>query len=534
MAGSDRNVDCAHSSHRPQIYNALFLVLLIALAVRLVAVGRPLLANFATRDVVHAMMARNLVEGRASFWLPRVDCLCGGQRGLHLVELPLSAYLAGGLWKTLGGSLDVWGRVVSIGFSVAAVAVLFDLVRRRYGHSAGLGAAAVLALSPVAVIYGQHFMLESSVVFFSVATIDALDRWLSGRRAAWLAVAAAAFALLVMTKIYMLVLFLPIGYMSFVEGDGTGASGVLPAPWGRRGRDARGTRLLVGTLFVLAALPAIAWVAYVMHVASPGGRLSEEVYYSLSNSADAHPLPHPLLAQAAFYRRLFDDLAGVVLTPVAFMLPLIGLLDRAWRRWAVWLAAMGLLVVLIPRKFFEMNYYWLVALPPLAIMAGLGWAYLAERLRPSRAATAILLVVALAASLRYAAGPLLCVPEEDRAVLPAAEIVRGLAAEGEPVATIHGSGIDLLYYCDRPGWALEPDDPALANRLAECRRWGAKLLVIVDVDRPKSPDQEGDWAKAKPIAKGDGFRVYKVCDLVAEPQLSQNRTRRHVKTWPRP
>ena len=65
-----------------------------------------------------------------------------------------------------------------------------------------------------------------------------------------------------------------------------------------------------------------------------------------------------------------------------------------------------------------------------------------------------LLAVALVLSLRYAVGAAFMTPEEDRMVVAAAEAVQKLAAEDEPVVTMHGSAIDLLYYCDRPGWAV--------------------------------------------------------------------------------
>ena len=82
-----------------------------------------------------------------------------------------------------------------------------------------------------------------------------------------------------------------------------------------------------------------------------------------------HRPPHPLLRSPDFYRQVLDDLAGVVLTPVGFALLLAGLLGRAWRREAAWLLAMLILVAALPLKFYEMDYYWMAVLPPLAIVA---------------------------------------------------------------------------------------------------------------------------------------------------------------------
>jgi len=513
----------------------------VTILVRLPAVGWPLLGNFATKNVVYAMIARNLVEGRASFWLPAVDCLRGGQRGLHLLELPLSAYLAGGLWSSLGGSLDLWGRVVSIGFSAASVVLLFGFVRRRHAMTAAVGASLVLALSPVAVVYGQCFMLEASVVFFSIASVVALDRWLARRRALWLALAGVCFALLLLTKIYMLVMLLPLGYLLWEHGraaarsedavagrlseDGCLGHSTAVAQYQKTGPSLRSDpstlfqrivfrqSLAAVGLLGLAALPALVWVLYVVHGASAGGALADQTFYSLCNSAESHHPPHPLLFQADFYRQCFDDLSGVVLTPVAFMLPVVGLLDRQWRRYAAWLLAMGLLVLAMPRKFYEMNYYYVVLLPPVCIMAGLGWRLLYRRLRLGPVAVGLLLLLALGASLRYSVGPMLRVPEEDRAVLPAARAMHELTEADEPVATMHGSGIDLLYYCDRPGWAIEPDEPELARRLETCRRSGARLLAIVDLKRGPRPDWDRPTlASLRVVAEGPGYRIVELSE----------------------
>ncbi|HVX61927.1 MAG TPA: glycosyltransferase family 39 protein, partial [Pirellulales bacterium] len=162
------------------------MLLLLTAAIRLPGVNRPLLGNFSTKNLTYAMIARNWGEGRASLWRPTMDCLVGGQRGLHLLELPVSAYLSGTAWRLCGGSLDAWGRLASVAFSVGAVALRFSLVRRWHGQAAAYGAGLALALSPAAIIFGQSFMLEASLVFFMMASFWALDRWLTTCRSFWL------------------------------------------------------------------------------------------------------------------------------------------------------------------------------------------------------------------------------------------------------------------------------------------------------------------------------------------------------------
>jgi hypothetical protein len=208
-----------------------------------------------------------------------------------------------------------------------------------------------------------------------------------------------------------------------------------------------------------------------------------------------------LLSSPGFYGRLLKDLGGIVLTPVGFALLLAGLVDRRSRRLTPWLAAMAVLILALPRKFHEMNYYWMAVLPPLCILAGVGWDAMRRTLRPGRSVTCLLVLVAVGFSLRYALRPAFVTPDEDRSVLAAAEATRRLVAEDRPIVTQHGTGIDLLYYCQRLGWTLEPGEPQIEAKLRECYRQGARYLVVVG-----GPVRELE----PPHRSGEGFRIYRL------------------------
>jgi hypothetical protein len=529
---------CILQEPNPKTFAILAGLLLLTLLVRLPGIARPLVGNFATKNVVYAMIARNWAEGRSDFRYPTLDCLAGGHRSLHMLEMPCSAYFTGWLWKTLGGSLDVWGRATAIGFSLASVMVLFCLVRRRHGPVAAMGAATALAISPVSIVYGQSFMLEASLVFFTVATVWCLDRWLAGGRRAWLPAAALCLSLLLLTKIFMLVMLLPLAAMivrradgstrdpplSPGEGRGEGLQGEADVP-GRhassqfpltltlsrreRGPNAARCSFLAAAALVLALIPAVAWYAHAVRTATDS-TLAPRIFYSVVDSAAVHRPPHPLLWSPDFYRQILDDLAGVVLTPLGLSLVLAGLLHPAWRRYLPWLAAMALLVAALPLKFHQMNYYWMAALPPLTILIGLGWQQVHDRLALGWPAIAIVLAVALLFSLRYALRPAMITPPADRAVVHAGRAIQRLTAADEPVVTMHGSGIDLLYYCRRPGWALSPDTPQLDRLLRQYRRQGARYLVVVA--EPELRKRIGDCPatdKSGSQAGGEGYAVYR-------------------------
>ena len=515
-----------HQTTQTSKWTVLAILIALTVVIRVPGIGRALVGNFSTKNVVYAMIGRNWAEGRAGIFFPRLDCLTDGQRSLHMLEFPVSAYLAATAWKTAGGSLDVWGRATSVAFITASVILLLLFVRRRHGLEAALGAGFCLALSPISVIYGQSFMLEASLICFTVATFYFLDRWLLGGRAIWLAMSAACFALLLLTKIYMLVLLLPLGIAvihaklcrSRPETTLTRSASEVGKFFPRlrfglvydvsdlpgSGISAR-RKLAAGLLLGLAIVPAATWYWHAYHAADPGGPYADHIFYSVRDSASVHRPPHPILRSADFYRQMLDDLTGVVLTPVGFMLLLAGFLDRESRRYGAWLAAMGVLVLLLPLKFHEMNYYHMAVLPPLCVIAGLGWRVVHRRIRPTATASVLLVLVGLIFSARYSGRAAFVTPHEDRAVVAAGRAVQQLAEADEPVVTMHGSTIDLLYYSNRPGWALSPDTPNLNTVLEDYHSQGARYLVVTG---PQADGPPPAVTRLPVAAWGQGYLIH--------------------------
>jgi hypothetical protein len=235
------------------------------------------------------------------------------------------------------------------------------------------------------------------------------------------------------------------------------------------------------------------------------------MYTSLQRNAQGSPLFDRLVLSPDFYRQVLDDLTGVVLTPIGFIFVLAGLLDRQWRRYVFWFVAVAAVIAAMPVKFFKMNYYYVALLPPFCILAGLGWQVVCQRLQLTRRAIAVLLLIWLAFAIRFAYRPAFVTPEEDRAVVAAGLAAQQLTTPDEPIVTMHGDGIDLLYYCDRPGWGLSPNAANLHESLRDCQQQGARYLVVVSPALAKVAAHCGDaLATAVPAIQGKGFAIYRL------------------------
>jgi 4-amino-4-deoxy-L-arabinose transferase-like glycosyltransferase len=477
---------------------AVAALVLLAVAVRLPGISRPLVGQFATKNAVYAMIARNWASGRAPFWLPTIDCLVAGERGRHLLEIPLAAYLAGAGWAVCGGSLDVWGRATSVAFSAAGVAALFLLVRRWHGDRVAGAAALVLALSPISILCGQSFMLESSAVFFMLLAFGSIEKWLATGFCRWWLLATLSVSLMTCTKVYLFVMFVPLASFAVRK--------IASVELQKRGRWYVGFLALA----LVGSAPAIVWCSMVALASAPDDFTSCHIYYSLSRSTSVHSFPSPLLGTTDFYLRLAKGLAGAGLTPIGLALAAVGVAHGRASRHVAWLVASVMLVVLLPGKFVELRYYLLLLVPPLVVLAGFGWEAASTKLRSPRLCGGFTLAAGVGCTLWFVSGPAWTTPPEDRSVTAASAAFRALPENEGPVATLHGAAPDLLYYCDRPGWALSVNDRHLEQTLERCRREGACWLIVADLASFGRNPAAAAIGRLPIVTQGPDFRIYRL------------------------
>ena len=511
---------------------ALFLVLLLTFAIRIPGLSRPLLGNFSTRAVVSGMIARNLVHGEASLLYPRLDVIVNGQASYHLMECPVSVYLTSAIWKCLGGNIDIWGRVTSIAWSTLAVFLIFQLVTIWHDEWSGLGAAFVMSLSPVGIIYGQSFQLEASLPALTLTALLSLQYWHQSANRKWLFFFFLSTAFLFLTKIYMLSLLPLLVYLSVCPAlpkSGKDHSIHLPFP-----RTLCANHKATFSLFALILSVSATSLWYCLMARASGNNnleTAQHVYFSLQKTWDSHPFPHPLLHSPSFYKGLLDDLSGIVLTPIGFTFLFFALPHASDKRYQLWFSAAILLWIVMPRKFHEMNYYWMSILPFFCTQSGIGIAKVTRLLIKDRRdyvrLLCVLIIVWFAFSIRYSLTPAFTTPLEDQSVLRAGNSVIRNTNKNDRIVTVHGSGIDLLYYCNRPGWALDLDTavPDIENHLSEPQepftailktyiQQGASHLIVADLSAlDKKPDFRKVMEELELVEKGDDFALYKLDDI---------------------
>ncbi|HEX3113094.1 MAG TPA: glycosyltransferase family 39 protein [Candidatus Eisenbacteria bacterium] len=440
---------------RPVGPSRLALVLCLALALRLVHLGAPILGIHSWRQADTASMARNFHENGYRFLYPQVDW-GGSGPGYVECELPAFPYLVALAYAAFGPS-EAWGRLLAALLSTLTVYLLYRLARDAHGDErAALAGAFVFAVLPLSVYYGRAFMPEAAMLCASVAALHAFDRWTTTGSWRWFGLAATATAMACLLKLPCLYLGLPLLYLAW-------------RTWG----PALVRRPALWLFLVLVLAPVTLWYAHAHALYREGG-----VTFGIWEYGSDKWGNWRLVASGDFWNGvLLRSLAERHLTWAGVPLVLAGLfLPRAGRRGGLvdwWLVALGVYLVVVARGNYVHEYYQLPLIPPLSIAMGraIAAAFAPGERRLVRAG----FVTALLAAMLVLGGSRLVSywHREDPARSPLYRLAQEVARRTPPgarVVTLDQGNPTLLYLAHRKGWHASPEDlapEALVARAAD-------------------------------------------------------------------
>ncbi len=432
-------------------------ILLGSAALRLAGLARPLLGNFSSVQVIYAMMAKNFRDLDWNLFVPRLDILAGGEPGIRLLDLPLISYGAALLSVLTSAPVDLLGRGLSAGFSLAAAAVWFHFLKRRFSETAALAAMFFFSFAPLTIIYGQSFQTDAASLCLFLFAIDRLQS--AAVRPLALIFSAGCMALVLLMRIQYVFLFPLALYFFWEQGQGLLRSLQKMTVWG-----------------ALAVLPLLGWNFYIYHfTAAHPDTVIMSIFHQLKTGTYAGYRPWSpffLSHSAAHFFQL-------LLNPLGAGLCLIGLFSRNQSKHEnglrLWFFLWAGMLAVLSKKAVDMNYYWLGLCLPASFFAAKGLILCAARLRrgtPGRGFLFFLAGISLIFSLRYAAGAAYKTPAEDASVIEAGRYIQEHSGKEDRIIAANGTNLNLLYYAGRKGWAF----PILDRAEASASPYGAFTL----------------------------------------------------------
>ena len=467
----------------------LVAILLAGLGLRLVEIGAPLIDQQAWRQTDTAAIARNyLEEGLDRPFHPRVDWR-GDTLGYVEMNFPLFPYSVAVLYAAAGGVHDWLGRLLAALLSTASAGILYLLCRRTFGDvGVARVAAALYLVVPVSWFFGRAFMPEALMMLLSLATLYTFERWLRSCRWADFATAVTCAAACFLVKIPTLYLGFPLVAMA----------------WQARGPSfLRDPRMWLYLIAVLA--PAAAWYAHAANLFHETG-----LTFGIWNRYGYDKWDSSLLLTGEFYAVMAVRFAHNILTPVVALLTVAGIVLTVRRAreegggglyLLIWGAGLGLYLVLVPEGNHKLHYYQLPFVPVCAMLAALG---LITWIRRCGTPWGPRLVIATcAATVAYSAWvahdyyrPGNNVYHYHRSAWEAGSLFDSRADADAVVVTgeiddnagakYRSQNPTLLYYANRKGWQITPDQ-FQDETLSALQRRGADLFfAAVGFVRPHS------------------------------------------------
>lgn len=443
----------------------LFLIVLLALVLRLYRIDAPLLDRHSYRQTHTAMVARNLFRERLDIFHPKYDD--GGPAGRRAGgEFPLFPLLVALGYKIFGVH-EIIGKLINLFFSVGCIYVLYLLVKQYFGTRVGLFTVLFFAISPLGIYYSRTFQRYGLVLFCLICLLYFYLHWLKEEKWHFFFFAVVFANLSFLTHPPTMYIGLALIYLAYLK---------------YKGRFFLQWKLWLFALLVLT--PSILWIYYFIHTFGGGGftmsekRWGDLGYYFMWVNKDF------------FMKTMFLILGKHVLTPIGYLLFIPGLFmkDRSEgaKIFHFWLLGIYIHFALDAYHSFIVlhDYYYFQVVPVASVFIGKTLTKVWEgdfRLKKFnlihfRRAIIVLLFLTLVGG-RMATQRFYKLKWD---VYQAAKTVQQLISKNDILVSATG-GPELLYYADKRGWQCS-SYPVIGSKKGHeaveyFRKRGANYLV---------------------------------------------------------
>ncbi|MDX1960071.1 MAG: glycosyltransferase family 39 protein [Leptospiraceae bacterium] len=185
-------------------------LLILCVGLRLIGITNELNDYHHFRQTYTAAFSKYFFENSMNLFDPRLDIL----NYKNISEFQLYSYLVAILYKIFGYH-DIIGRLVSIFFSALSFVFLYKLIKRIFDVPSAVFGIFLYTVLPLSIYYSRVFMLESMMIFLSIASIYSFLNWLDSEKNLDLFWAILACALTLLIKIPTVYILFPIIFLIF-------------------------------------------------------------------------------------------------------------------------------------------------------------------------------------------------------------------------------------------------------------------------------------------------------------------------------
>lgn len=320
-------------------------IILIAFVLRLYLISNPLADWHSFRQADTASVTREYIKHGIDILRPRYHDLSNIQSGLdnlegyRMVEFPfINAGVAFLIRAFPFLPLVATSRLVSIIFSLSAIASIYFLVKSLSSFKQAYLTALLMAIMPYSVFYSRAVLPEAPMLFFSIFSILSFYKYLNIRKLSYVWLFLSIFSLSLALLLKPFVAFLaPVYLVLWWQKDGVYFFKRWPV-----------------LLFMFSFLPFLWWRSWIQNF--PSGIPASDWLFN-SNAIRLRPAWFRWL----FYHRLTQLITGygTLIMPLAF---LPKWQKDTWLMFSWWLGILAYFIVIATGNV-QHDYYQVITVP---------------------------------------------------------------------------------------------------------------------------------------------------------------------------
>ncbi len=442
----------------------LGVILFVALLLRLYHINAPLADFHSWRQADTAAVARNFERTGFNLFKPTYDDYSNVQSGMdnpngyRFVEFPIYNAMFAGLHTVMPFlSLEIWGRIVSILFSLICIAVLYYLALVEVGRITAIFTAITFAVMPFFVYFSRTILPDNAALSFAFVSIFLLHLFTTekkqNKQVAWFLLSSFSFAIALLIKPMVAFYGIPLLFL-FV----------------RKYKFTTPKQLQIILYFLIAGAPFLLWRYYITRF--PEGIPASNWLFTQVNTSEGEKdiFMRPAFFRWVFFERINNLILGGYLTAF-FVLGFIKK-QKTWLPFII-TAASFLYIFVFQGGNVQHEYYQIVAFPGIALAVGLGVAAILEgsSVFLHRYIVMPIIVVVFAASFLFSWFQVQGYYNVPADLLLMAKIIQTFSKPTDLVVADRMGDTTLLYLSDRKG------SPILNKEPEEFKKMGYSYIL---------------------------------------------------------
>ncbi len=435
----------------------LFLIsvlLFIALVLRLYKINAPLTDHHSWRQVDTAAVARNFAQSGFDLLHPKYDDLSNIQsgkynpQGYRFVEFPIYNAMFALFFKYLPiFSLEIYGRLITIFFSLALIFIIYYLVLKEEGRIAAFFSSLIFSTMPFFVFYSRVILPEMTALSFSFLSILFLYLYSkNGKRTLFLSniyylMSIVFFSSSLLVKPTTIFYFFPLIYI-FYKKFGLNLF----------------KKLSFYFYFLLSLAPLVLWRFWMMKFPE-GIPVSEWLFFQVNTYQGRENI----FFRPAFFRWIFGErILDLILGGYLVIFFIVGLLKKPKSTYLFFWIAISSLIYLLTFQGgnVQHDYYQILILPALAIFSGIGISFFLteKKVFINLFLNALFIIALLAFSLFFSFYKIRDYYSYNTDLVNMAKIIKTLTPPEAKIVTDTTGDTTLLYLAERRGYPATTTD----------------------------------------------------------------------------